>query len=448
MPTNAKNLYSFASKYLPGGVCSSARVHKSLGHPIYISRAEGSKVYDYDGNQYIDLSMSFGATLLGHGHPLIKKAINNALELGFPCAYENEYQSKLAQKISESVPCIDMLRFTLSGTETTYYAVKLARAHTGRSKVVKFEGHFHGFNDYLAYNYWPALEEMWPIVTPAMQDIPKYCQEDIIVLPFNNFEKLEETLKARGEEIAAVILEPLNYNSGTIEPLPGFLNKLRELTSKEGIILVFDEILSGFRTGTGCIQKYYDVIPDLCTLGKVIGGGLALSAFGGKSEIMSDIAPLGKVQHTGTYNGLWLPVMAGLAFIDVITAQNFYPEFLNRCEYLYTEINKIMQRLNYLGRVNGIGARCSFLFGSPAEQERLISYQDFIKNDAVMALNFFRVALDHGLYMHSAYHHGISAMHTDEDVSSILTRLEHTILFLKRNNLDRPTTSNETIALF
>jgi glutamate-1-semialdehyde 2,1-aminomutase len=448
MSFNSEELFTYASQYLPGGVCSSARVHNSLGHPVYISRAEGSRVYDVDGNEYIDLFMSFGSAILGHGHPAIKDAVLKALDLGFPCAYEGEYQSRLAQKIAETVPCIEMVRFTLSGTETTSYAVKLARGYTGRSKIVKFEGHFHGFNDYLAFNYWPARGDMWPVLNPAVRGIPKSLQDDIVVLPFNDFERLEETLASMGEEIAAVILEPLNYNSGTIEPLPGYLQKLRDLTQQHGIVLIFDEILSNFRTGPGCIQAYYGVTPDLCTLGKVIGGGLALSAFGGKREIMSHIAPLGDVQHSGTYNGLWLPIMAGLAFMDIVVNQNFYTDYLPRCGRLYTGINEIMQRIGFPGRVNGVGARCSFLFGPLAEQERLINYQDFARNNLAMALSFYQTALDYGLYLHSAHHHGISAMHSDKDIDDTLERIEDVVKDLKHRGVDKTNTSIEYVKLF
>lgn len=448
MSTTSENLYFSASKYLPGGVCSSARVHNSLGHPVYISRAEGSKVYDVDGKEYIDLFMSFGAALLGHGNPAIKQAVIDALNLGFPCAYESEYPSKLAKKISETVPCVEMIRFTLSGTETTSYAVKLARGYTGRTNIIKFEGHFHGFNDYLAFNYWPSQNDMWPALNPALRGIPDSLQQDIIVLPFNDFERIEETMNLRGDQIAAVILEPLNYNSGTIEPLPGYLEKLRDLTQAHGSVLIFDEILSNFRTGPGCIQAYYGITPDLCTLGKVIGGGLALSAFGGRREIMSHIAPMGDVQHSGTYNGLWIPIMAGLAFMEIVTNPDFYVNYLPSCERLYSGINEIMQRNNFPGRVQGVGSRCSFLFGPPAAQEQLINYKDFSRNNLFLALKFFQTALDHGLYLHSAYHHGISAMHSNKDIDDTLERMEDIVLDMKQKGVEKMTPSSEVVKLF
>jgi glutamate-1-semialdehyde 2,1-aminomutase len=448
MSKRQEELYRQAGQYLPGGVCSSARVHKSLGQPVYISRAEGGRVYDVGGAEYIDLFMSFGAGLLGHGHPAVKAAITEGVALGFPAAYENEYQIRLACQIAQIIPCVDMVRFTLSGTETTYYTVKLARQYTGRAKVIKFEGHFHGFNEQLAYNYWPAPQAMWPAITPAMAGLPDPLHRNTLVLPFNDEAQLEATLAAQGHEIAAVILEPLNYNSGVIEPLPGYLEKLRRLTTEHGIVLIFDEILSNFRTGPGCIQAYYGVTPDLCTLGKVLAGGLALSAFGGRREIMAQIAPLGEVQHSGTFNALWLPIMAGTAAVGELSRPEFYAALLPRCQRLYDGINEIMNRRGFPGRVQGVGARCAFLFGRAAEKPRLINYRDFAENDIQLALRFYGAALQHGLYMHSAYHHGISAMHTDADIALALERLEAVVIQIMREGLGQPASAAESHSLF
>ena len=416
--------WKLASKYLPGGVCSSARLNKEINSPFYISRAEGSKVYDLEGNEYIDLCLSFGAALLGHGHPKVVEAIQQALGMGIMCAYENEWHARLAKKIAETVPCIDMLRFAMSGTETTYYAIKLAREYTGRTLVVKFEGHFHGFNDYLAYNYWPPEEDVWPKITPAVEGMPAYLQEGVIVLPYNDFERAEETLTRRGHEIAAVILEPLNYNSGTILPLPGYLELLRRLTAEQGIVLIFDEILSGFRTGPDCIQGAYGVTPDLCTLGKAIGGETPLSVFGGKREIMEHVSPLGKAQHSGTYNGSLLAMMAGNAFFDVIREDGFYDTLLRRCDRFYDGVNEIMNRLGFVGRVQGKGARCSFLFGPAAERETIRNYQDLLDNQWGLLNRFFGACLDHGIYIHTMLHHGLSAAHTDQDIDRALEGIE------------------------
>ncbi len=315
---NQKELADLASQVLPGGVCSSARINKGLASPFYLARGEGGRVYDPEGRAYIDLCTSFGAALLGHSPPRIVAAIQTALDLGFLCADESEWHARLAQRIAASVPCVEMVRFSLSGTETTQYAVRLAREYTGRTLILKFEGHFHGFNDYLAYNYWPPPDRVWPEITPALEAMPAFRNQGCLVLPFNDFEQLEATLTARGHEIAAVILEPVNYNSGTILPEPGFLELVRDLTRQQGSLLIFDEILSGFRTEPGCMQATLGVTPDLCTLGKALGGGTPLSAFGGRREIMQHVAPTGRVQHSGTYNGHLSSILAGIAFFDAI----------------------------------------------------------------------------------------------------------------------------------
>jgi glutamate-1-semialdehyde 2,1-aminomutase len=381
-------------------------------------------VYDLDGNEYVDLCMSFGASMLGHGHPKVVEAINKALDLGMMCSYENDWHARLAQRIVETIPSVEMLRFSMSGTETTYYAVKLARSYTGRTLVVKFEGHFHGYNDYLAYNYWPPREGAWPTITPAVEGLPGYLHQGVIVLPFNDFERAEETLTNRGDEIACVILEPVNYNSGTILPQPGYLELLRRLTEEHGVVLIFDEILSGFRTEPGCMQATYGIIPDLCTLGKAIGGGTPLSVFGGKREIMEHISPLGRAQHSGTYNGHLLEIMAGNAFFDVILEPGFYEDLLTRSERLYEGVNEIMTRLGFMGRVQGKGARFSFLFGPVAEREPLRNYGDFMDNQWELLNRFYKACLDHGIFIHTMHHHGISSAHTDEDIDRVLEGIE------------------------
>jgi glutamate-1-semialdehyde 2,1-aminomutase len=417
-------LFERAVKVLPGGVCSSARLNKMLGRPIFAERGVGARLFDVDGHEYIDICTGFGATVLGHGHPAVVDAIKRAADLGLMCAMENEYQGLLAQKLADAIPCIDMVRFTLSGTETTYYAVKLARAFTGRKKILKFEGHFHGFNDYLAYNYWPPVDQGWPLKVPAANGLPEELSEHTWVLPFNDFEKLEELLTQRGGEIAGVILEPINYNSGGILPLPGYLELLRRLTTEHGIVLIFDEILSGFKTGPGCAQAYLGVTPDLCTLGKAVGGGTVLSAFGGARHIMSKIAPLGSAQHSGTYNAHVIPIMAGSAFMDAITQPGFYDPLLARSARLYAGFDEICNRLGIQGRIQGTGARFSFLFGPVADIQPLVNYSDTGRNDWDFAYRFFANALRQGIYVHTMWHHGLSAAHTEADVDLLLERME------------------------
>jgi glutamate-1-semialdehyde 2,1-aminomutase len=393
-------------------------------------------VYDQEGREYVDLTLSFGAALIGHGHPKVTEAIGRALERGLMCGYDNQWQAQLAARLAEQVPCIDMVRFSLTGTETTYYAVKLAREYTGRTLVVKFEGHYHGYNDYLAYNYWPSPEGLWPRVTPAVDGLPEYLRQGFLVLPFNDLRPLEQTFGERGGEIAAVILEPVNYNSGTILPQPGFLQALRRLTASSGSLLIFDEILSGFRTGPGCMQEEYGVTPDLCTLGKAIGGGTPLSLFGGRREIMEHISPLGRAQHSGTYNGHLIEMMAANAFLDVILEEGFYPRLLDRCERFYAEVNGTMKRLGFPARLRGKGARGSFVFGPPAEREPT-SYADMVDNRWDLSDRFYGAALRHGVYLHTLQHHGICSAHTDSELERAVRGIESALRDLQEEGLER-----------
>ena len=251
----SQELYQFANNYLVGGVCSSARVNPMLGHPLYMSKGDGSKVYDLDGNEYIDFCTSHGASILGHNHPKIREAIMEAVELGVLCSYETEHHSRLAKMVVDLIPCADLVRFTGSGTEATMHSLRAARAFSGKEKIVKFQGHFHGFHDYVQYNWWPQLSEPEPDgpIAPLAESagMPAGMEEHIIVLPFNNPGVLERTIKSHKDEIAAVILEPVNFNSGGIMPEKDYMTAMRQLTRDNDIVLIYDEVLSGFRTGTG-----------------------------------------------------------------------------------------------------------------------------------------------------------------------------------------------------
>ena len=416
--TMSSELYERACHVLPGGATAAARINKAFGHPIYMTRGLGSRLFDVDGHEYIDMCTSMGASLLGHGHPAVREALAKAAELGIMCSSESVYQIELAERLAAVIPCVDMVRFTLSGTETTWYAVRLARSVTGRRKVVKFEGHFHGYNDYPQYNFWPPKGKGWPAIYQEAPGLPG-AENSVIVLPFNDAALLEQTLTEQKDDIACVILEPLNYNSGGIVPLPGYLQMLRSLTEKLGILLIFDEILSGFRTGPGCMQAYFGVTPDLCTPGKALGGGVPLSAFAGKHEFMRHIAPSGRCMHSGTYNANLVNILPGLAFMDEIARPDFYPPFLARCERLYAGMNAAFKKAWLRARVQGVGARFNILFGDASEGP-FTSYTDALRQDGELATEFYRACIERGVYFHPAWHHGMSVAHTDADVEQVI----------------------------
>jgi glutamate-1-semialdehyde 2,1-aminomutase len=279
-------LFARAQRVLPGGVTASARLLPELGQPLYLSRGEGAYVYDLEGRRYVDCLNSHGAALLGHGHPAVVRAVQRVLEMGILCAAESELQVELAERLARIIPCAEQVRFTTSGTETTWHAVRVARAFTGRSHVIRFEGHFHGFNDTLAFSSEPPLDQAGPADAPhavcESAGVPPDARTHVTVVPFNDVAVLERAVAAHADDLAAVILEPINYDCYGILPQPGFLEALQQMTRRAGAVLLFDEILSGFRTGPGGAQAYFGVTPDMCTLGKALGGGMPLSAFAGR----------------------------------------------------------------------------------------------------------------------------------------------------------------------
>jgi len=421
----AQRLWRSAQAHLAGGVSAAARVHPSLGYPFMTARGEGARVYDVDGNAYIDLNTSNGASLLGHGHPAVKRAVNRALELGILCAHETPYQSAVADRLAGLVPAIDVVRFSGSGTETTWHTIRTARAFTGRAKVVKFEGHFHGYHDYLGYSAWPPLDQAGPASQPTpyveSAGIPRELATLVIVLPWNDVDALERTLRAQGSDIAAVIMEPVNYNSGSIVPRPGYLEAARELTTQYGALLVFDEILSGFRTGPGGAQEYFGVTPDLCTLGKALGGGTALSAFGGRRDVMATLAPSGRVVHSGTFNGHLIPILAAEAFLDEIAHPDFWPRLERLETTFYAGLRSTFERAGLPVWVQALGARFSLLFGLDAEPT---NYRDVARVDRELARRFYGACLEEGVYFHDAWHHGFSSVHTQADLDEALDGVE------------------------
>lgn len=424
LAAEAERLFRAAQEVMPGGVSAAARFHPALGRPFLTARGAGSRVWDVDGNEYIDLNTSFGAGLLGHGHPAIVRAVQQALELGIVCAHETPYHIEVARKISRFVPSAERVRFTNSGTENTWHAIRTARAFTGRPKIVKFEGHFHGFHDYLGYSAWPPLEQAGPPEAPQLyvesDGIPPALAELVIVLPWNDVDAVERVLRQHGHEIAALIMEPINYNSGAIMPRPGYLEAVRQLTREHGVLLIFDEILSGFRTGPSCAQGYLGVTPDLCTLGKALGGGTALSAFAGRADVMAVLAPVGRTVHSGTFVGNLIPILAANAFLDEIARPEFWSTLAEREARFYPALRAAFRQAGLPVWVQALGNRFCLLFGVEEEPQ---NYRQAAKHDKELAKRFFAAAIERGVYFHFAWHHGISIQHTAADLDEAVNRI-------------------------
>jgi glutamate-1-semialdehyde 2,1-aminomutase len=421
--TKPAELYARARRVLPGGVTAAARTNPALGQPFYVGRAEGALLYDVDDRPFIDTCMSNGATLLGHAHPAVAAAVRRAVDLGIACAYDGEPQIRLAERLVEQIPSFEMVRFTTTGTEATAYTIRIARAATGRSRVLKFEGQFHGFNDALAFSFWPSGDEGGPaeapVPRPETAGLPPGAVEQILVAPFNDAAAFQRVLDQHGDELAAVILEPISYDAGAILPAPGFLELIRQETARRGIVLIFDEVLSGYRTGPSCAQGYLGVTPDLTVLGKAIGGGVPLSVFGGKRDLMSVLTPVGKAAHTGTYNAHLIPILAAHAFLDTIAEPGFWEHLLGVSDRLYLGLQRAFDGAGLPVRVQGVGARCGLYFGLDPKTE-VTRYRQAARFDRTMLNLFCREMHQRGVYVNPAWHHGISAMHTDALVDQVV----------------------------
>ena len=429
-----------ACEVLAGGVSSSTRVNKALGHPMYFDRARGCRLWDLDGNEYIDLCCSHGATLLGHGDPRVREAIDRVLDRGAPCSYENELHTQFARLLCDSVPCLERLRFTCSGSEATMHCLRLARAFTGKNRILKFEGNFHGYHDQVMFSIGTPADrlgpESGPTLYPGSTGISEGMEKNLVLVPYNRPDLFEDAFRRHASELAAVICEPIYYNAGCIVPSPEFLEMVRRLTREYGVLLIFDEVLSAFRMALGGAQEYLKVIPDLCTLGKAVGGGQPLSVFGGRRDIMDRLMPVGDCQHSGTYNGHMVAVAAGLAAVTAFKQPGFYDHIFRVAERLVGGMNGIFERNGVQARVQGLGARFGIYFGVPGT---LRNYRDAIQHRRDQMLRFIKAAIAHGVYFHDygggACHHGFCAAMSLQDVDEALERLELAVRAMVRDAL-------------
>ena len=424
-------LYRAAQAVLPGGVSSSIRLNRALGRPFYVSRGEGAYLYDLDGRQYVDMLTAHGAALLGHKHPGVHAAVEAALACGAVCGTETGAQSRVAQALAEIVPCIDMVRFTCSGTEATMHTLRLAREYAGREKFIKFDGHFHGYHDYVMWNYGGYSPADGPAEAPRRTvksgGIPAGIAEYVILLPFNDLEAVRRTLRLHGHEIAAIILEPIHYNAGCIVPSREYMQGLRALATEHGVVLIYDEILTAFRTGLGCAQAYFDIVPDLCTIGKCVAGGMPAVGFGGRREIMEHLRPLGNAEHSGTYNANLVPIMAAEASLAAIRA----PGSATTLRPGGSPVSRDERHLRTAQLPGALPrARRAFraLFRLLGEVR---SYPDTAKQDAALGLKFFAGMTERGVYFCDGggkpSHHGFSIAHTAADIDRVLQATEDTV---------------------
>jgi glutamate-1-semialdehyde 2,1-aminomutase len=396
---------------------------------MYVSRTEGAHFTDVEGRRYLDMCCGHGAALLGHGHPAVRRALEQAAQLGICCAFDMPCHIELAETLCRLIPCAERVRFTNSGSEATLHALRLCRAVTGRDRIVRFTGHFHGYHELTYIGGQPPKEEL----ARASQyresaGIPEGMTQFVIALPFNDLEAVAQTLSSRGHEVAAVILEPVNFNSGGIRPRPGYLEGLRDLTRQHGVLLFFDEIQTSFKKSPGGAQQDFGVTPDICTVGKALGGGLPLSAICGPAEYMDRFKPVGDVQHSGTFNAPLASILGGLAFCGEIEKPSFYPDLLARAERFYQGLDVVLGRLGLPVQAPRHGARFGLLLGLEREP---VDYADALEHRRDLMLEFVRQTAERGVYFHDygggPCHHGFSAAHTDADLGRALEVIEDSL---------------------
>ncbi|WP_442942967.1 glutamate-1-semialdehyde 2,1-aminomutase [Nostoc sp.] len=414
--TQSEEIFAAAQKLMPGGVSSPVRAFKSVGgQPIVFDRVLGAYIWDVDGNQYIDYVGSWGPAICGHTHPEVIAALHDALHkgtsFGAPCYLENV----LAQMVIDAVPSIEMVRFVNSGTEACMAVLRLMRAFTGREKAIKFEGCYHGHADMFLVKAGSGIATLG---LPDSPGVPKSLTSNTLTAPFNDLEAVKVLFEQNPGEIAGVILEPVVGNAGFIPPAAGFLEGLRKLTQEHGALLVFDEVMTGFRIAYGGVQEKFGVIPDLTTLGKVIGGGLPVGAYGGRQEIMSMVAPAGSVYQAGTLSGNPLAMTAGIKTLELLQQPGTY-EYLDRITKRLTE--GMLEIAKETGHA-ACGGQISGMFGFFFNEGPVRNYEDAKKSDLSKFARFHRGMLEHGVYLApSQFEAGFTSLaHTEADIDRTL----------------------------
>ena len=422
-------LFEEASKHIPGGVNSPVRAFKSVGGtPVFIKRAQGAYLWDEDGKQYIDYVGSWGPMILGHSHPDIVQAVKDAAEDGLSYGAPTVAETTLAEVICEILPAIDLIRMTNSGTEATMTAIRLARGYTGKDKIIKFEGCYHGHSDSLLVK---AGSGLLTFGEPTSKGVPEDFAKHTIVLPYNDIAALQECFAKFGSEIAGVIVEPVAGNMNLVKPKEGFLQAIRTECDNHNAVFIIDEVMTGFRVGLGGAHTLYNVKPDLITLGKIIGAGLPVGAFGGKREVMECIAPLGGVYQAGTLPGNPLAMRAGLVMFKHLRQEGFYEKLEAQLAKLLKGLEDAAQEVGVAFKTQQVGAMFGLYF---TDQEDISSFESMLKCDAESFNKFFHGMLARGVYLApSAFEAGfISSVHSDEDIAATIAAAKETFIEMKQ----------------
>ena len=416
--SQSSTFFNAAKNYIPGGVNSPVRAFNGVGgDPIYFERGEGAYLVDVDGKEYIDYVGSWGPMILGHANPVILDAIREVMENGLSFGAPTEIETELAKKVSSLIPSIELVRMVSSGTEATMSAIRLIRGYTKRDKIVKFEGCYHGHSDSILVK---AGSGALTLGVPSSPGVPTDLAQHTITLEYNNLDSVMSLFAEIGEQIAGIIVEPVAGNMNCIKPQEGFLQCLRDVCDKNGAVLIFDEIMTGFRVALGGAQAHYKVKPDLTTLGKIIGGGMPLAAFGGKREIMREIAPTGPIYQAGTLSGNPLSMAAGLAMLNILeNDSNFYAKLTQSNEYLVAGILHAANANNIPMTANTVGGMFGLFF---SEEEQVVNFAQSSSCNINRFKKFHKLMLDQGIYLApSAYEAGfLSSYHGKSELDKTI----------------------------
>ena len=424
---NSKKAFQESIHLLPGGVNSPVRAFKSVNmDPIFMERGKGSKIYDIDGNEYIDYVLSWGPLILGHANDRVVEAIKKVAETGTSFGAPTLMENKLAQLVIDRVPSIEMIRMVSSGTEATMSALRLARGYTGRDKILKFEGCYHGHGDSLLIKAGSGVATLG---LPDSPGVPEGVARNTITVPYNDLESVKLAFDQYGDDIAAVIVEPVAGNMGVVPPLPGFLQGLREITENQGSLLVFDEVMTGFRVDYQCAQGHFDVTPDLTCLGKVIGGGLPVGAFGGKKEIMSQIAPSGSIYQAGTLSGNPIAMTAGYETLIQLN-EDTYKEFTKKADLLEAGFKEAAETYQVPLTCNRAGSMIGFFFTN----EQVKDYESAKQSDLQFFANYYKEMAENGVFLPPSQFEGIflSVEHSNEDIQKTIQAAQKAFKAIKR----------------
>ena len=415
--SNESTLFEQAQKHIPGGVNSPVRAFKSVGgEPKFIKRGKGAYLFDESGKQYIDYVGSWGPMITGHAHPSVIEAVQKTIVNGLSFGAPTDIETRMANKVCELVPSMDLVRMVSSGTEATMSAIRLARGYTGRDIIVKFEGCYHGHADSLLVK---AGSGALTLGVPSSPGVPDALAELTLTLDFNNSEQIEQLFAEKGEQIAAIIVEPVAGNMNCIPPSDGFLETLRRVCDVSGTVLIFDEVMTGFRVALGGAQSVFNVKPDLTTLGKIIGGGMPVGAFGGRREIMEQIAPLGPVYQAGTLSGNPVAMAAGLATLELITAPGFYVELTEKTQTLINGLLDAGKEAGIALTSNQVGGMFGLFF---TDNAKVNNFAEVMDCDVERFNRFFHGMLEKGIYLApSAFEAGfVSSAHSEQDIEKTI----------------------------